>query len=158
MPPKTMNTQRALGIEWDPSSDIICFRFHTPEKPLTRRGIPAAVCSLFDPLGLVSPAYVTTKQLLQELCKTGLGWDFPSIGVVQYSKCLPPGDFVGVCNPEFHVSGNSNQTVIFCTPVANRLAIIQEYSSRSEWKHAKSSQNPAHLASRGLKGRDELSR
>ncbi|OON13640.1 hypothetical protein X801_10585, partial [Opisthorchis viverrini] len=75
--PKTMNTQRALCFEWDLSSVIFCFRFHIPEKPLTRRGILAAVCSLFDPLGLVSPVYLTAKQLLQELCKAGLGWDSP---------------------------------------------------------------------------------
>ncbi|GAA48007.1 hypothetical protein CLF_101070, partial [Clonorchis sinensis] len=127
MSPKTMNTQRALGIEWDPSSDILCFRFHIPEKPLTRRGLLAAVCSLFDPLGLVAPVCLTAKQLLQELCKAGLGWDSPvsedhsirwhswlnlvkSIGVVRYPRCLSPDDFVGVCNPELHVFSDASET------------------------------------------------
>ncbi|GAA57768.1 hypothetical protein CLF_113175, partial [Clonorchis sinensis] len=60
-----------------PSPDTLCFRFRIPEKPLTREGILAAVCSLFDSLRVVAPVCLTAKQLLQELCKPGLGWDSP---------------------------------------------------------------------------------
>ncbi|TGZ59877.1 hypothetical protein CRM22_008856, partial [Opisthorchis felineus] len=65
--PKAMNTHQALGIEWDPSPDTPCFRFHVPEKPEETRGILASVCLLFDPLGLVAPLCLTAEQLLQEL-------------------------------------------------------------------------------------------
>ncbi|KER19587.1 hypothetical protein T265_15497, partial [Opisthorchis viverrini] len=52
----------------------------------------------------------------------------------------------------------SELTARFCTFVVNRPGIIQEYSSPSEWKHVESLQNPADLASRGIKGVEDLSR
>ncbi|OON18303.1 hypothetical protein X801_05844, partial [Opisthorchis viverrini] len=48
-----------------------------PGEPLTRREITAAFCSLFYPLGVISPVYLTAEEPLQELCKTGPGWDSP---------------------------------------------------------------------------------
>ncbi|OON23773.1 Pao retrotransposon peptidase, partial [Opisthorchis viverrini] len=72
---KRMNTQRALVVEWYPSPDTLYILFHVPENPLTQRGILAAACSLFDKLGLVAHVCLTAKQLLQELCEVGLGWD-----------------------------------------------------------------------------------
>ncbi|OON14257.1 hypothetical protein X801_09955 [Opisthorchis viverrini] len=54
-----------------------CLRRRLLGEPLTRKGILASVFLLFDPLGLVSIVYLSAKQLLQELCKAGLGWDSP---------------------------------------------------------------------------------
>lgn len=33
------------------------------------------VCSIYDPLGFLTPFTLTAKSLLQELCKKNLGWD-----------------------------------------------------------------------------------
>ncbi|GAA50656.1 WDFY family member 4 [Clonorchis sinensis] len=52
----------------------------------------------------------------------------------------------------------NNQSTRFCTFLANRLVVIQEYSMQSEWKHVKSSQNPADRASGGINGVNDLSR
>ena len=45
------------------------------DKPLSRRGILSTVSSVFYPLGLVSPFILVGKQILQELCRDGVGWD-----------------------------------------------------------------------------------
>ncbi|CAH8595656.1 unnamed protein product [Schistosoma guineensis] len=70
-------THRALGIEWDTTHDVFNFRFDPGEKTPTRRGILSTISSLFDPLGLIAPIYLPAKQLLQNLCKTRIGWDQP---------------------------------------------------------------------------------
>ncbi|TNN13573.1 Gag-Pol polyprotein, partial [Schistosoma japonicum] len=46
-----------------------------PERPVTRRSILSSIASLYDPLGLLAPVILPAKQLLQRLCKSGLGWD-----------------------------------------------------------------------------------
>ncbi len=35
------------------------------------------VSSVFDPLGILAPLTLPVKQLLQQLCKEGYGWDEP---------------------------------------------------------------------------------
>lgn len=44
-----------------------------------------------------------------------------------------------------------NDSIRFKTFVANRISLIRELTDRSQWKYVSSSQNPADLASRGLK-------
>lgn len=68
---------RTLGVQWDCERDVFQFHFDAPERPLTRRGILSVASSLFDPLGLISPVCLTVKLLLQELCKSQIGWDQP---------------------------------------------------------------------------------
>ncbi|TNN16349.1 Gag-Pol polyprotein [Schistosoma japonicum] len=50
-------------------------RVNMPEQTVTRRSILSSIASLYDPLGLLSPVILLAKQLLQRLCKLGLGWD-----------------------------------------------------------------------------------
>ena len=73
----TLPVQRSLGTYWCIESDTISFRIELKDKPLTRRGILSTVCSVYDPLGIVSPVILVGKQLLQELCRDGIDWDDP---------------------------------------------------------------------------------
>ena len=72
-----MPEERALGVAWEVENDVLKFNVRFEEKPSTRRGILSTVASLFDPLGLVAPALLDAKLLLQDLCKDKKGWDDP---------------------------------------------------------------------------------
>jgi len=69
--------QSVLGVKWDVETDVLSFNVDLKEKPATRRGILATVGSVYDPLGFLSPYILTGKQVLQEMCKRGVGWDEP---------------------------------------------------------------------------------
>ena len=71
----TLPMEGALGLQWQVESNAFGFRIDIKDRPLTRRGMLSTLCSLYDPLGLVSPAILPAKQMLQELCKMGIGWD-----------------------------------------------------------------------------------
>jgi len=44
-------------------------------KPFTRRGILSVASSVFDPLGMLAPVILVAKIILQDLCRTGIGWE-----------------------------------------------------------------------------------
>ncbi|KAJ8412275.1 hypothetical protein AAFF_G00145420 [Aldrovandia affinis] len=67
--------ERELGIHWDIESDMFIFRVTIKSRPPTRRGILSTVSSIYDPFGFLCPFILKAKQILQELCKTKLGWD-----------------------------------------------------------------------------------
>jgi hypothetical protein len=68
-------TERALGIGWDVDQDAFVFRPVIKPVPSTKRGIIAAVSSVFDPLGFLAPFIFTAKCLIQELWRLNLDWD-----------------------------------------------------------------------------------
>ncbi|XP_058449054.1 uncharacterized protein LOC131429015 [Malaya genurostris] len=70
---------KALGLLWKPESDEFLFKVpEWPENPIsTKRSILSHVCSLFDPLGLISPVIILTKMLIQTLWERNFGWDDP---------------------------------------------------------------------------------
>ncbi|KAK0133432.1 hypothetical protein N1851_031063 [Merluccius polli] len=70
-----LHTERALGLQWCTESDNFTFNVQPKPQPLTRRGMLSMVCSIYDPLGFLTPFTLTAKFLLQELCKRNLGWD-----------------------------------------------------------------------------------
>ena len=70
-------TDRALGLQWRVEDDTFGFDILIPEKPHTLRGILSMVSSVYDPLGILAPLTIPAKQLLQQLCKQGYGWDEP---------------------------------------------------------------------------------
>ena len=69
--------ERVLGIQWCIESDTFQFRIEVNDRPLTRRGIPSTVSSMFDPLGLVSHYVLRGKHILQELVRDSGEWDDP---------------------------------------------------------------------------------
>ena len=68
-------TERALGVQWNVHTDTFSFKIVDKKKPATRRGILSVICSVYDPLGFVSPCILPAKAIQQDLCLKGLGWD-----------------------------------------------------------------------------------
>ena len=57
-------TERALGLQWGIENDHFTFNVRSPPQSLTRRGMLSMVCSIYDPLGLLTPSTITAKLLL----------------------------------------------------------------------------------------------
>ena len=47
------------------------------DKSTTRRGLLAALSSVYDPLGLEAPFLLKGRLIIQRLCKNNLKWDEP---------------------------------------------------------------------------------
>lgn len=69
--------ERTLGLQWCVDSDHFQFNIHLNQKPHTRRGMLSVVSSIYDPLGFLAPLILPAKQLLQEFCQGGFGWNEP---------------------------------------------------------------------------------
>lgn len=111
--------ERALGIQWNISSDTLCFRISPKQQPCTRRGILSVVNSLYDPLGFLVPVILQAKRIIQELCRGSLGWDSDiplafakrwktwvgALGQLEdlnISRCYKPRDFGEVYRAQLH--------------------------------------------------------
>ncbi|XP_046339933.2 uncharacterized protein LOC124121032 [Haliotis rufescens] len=68
-------SERALGVYWFVQSDTLGFKIKSKMKPDTKRGILSVVSSVYDPLGLMAPFILISKQLLQNLHKEQKDWD-----------------------------------------------------------------------------------
>jgi len=64
-------------MHWNQSLDEFRFSYIPDEehKNLSKRVILSEVSRLFDPLGLLGPAVVLSKLLLQDLWQLGMHWD-----------------------------------------------------------------------------------
>ena len=67
--------ERALGVQWNVSSDKFGFRIVLKDRPATRRGILSIVSSVYDPLVFAAPFILNAKLILEDLCSNKLGWD-----------------------------------------------------------------------------------
>jgi hypothetical protein len=114
-----MCIERALGIEWCVESDMLHFRITLKDRPLTRRGVLATICSLYDPLGFAAPFILLGKTVLQEICKEQGTWDAPLpegirerwekwrseimlLGNLKVSRCFKPKSFGNIVKSELH--------------------------------------------------------
>lgn len=72
---------KALGMIWQPESDVFRFTNTTSEDPQThtKRTVLSQIAKLFDPLGLICPVTTLAKILFQSLWKSPekLDWDTP---------------------------------------------------------------------------------
>ena len=69
--------ERALGVQWNVSSDSFGFTIVIKDRPATRRGLLSIVSSVYDPLGFVAPFILNAKLILQDLCRKKFSWDDP---------------------------------------------------------------------------------
>ena len=69
------HTQRVLGIFWDLREDTIQVRTVNHNQVQTKRQLLSAIAQIYDPLGLIAPATLILKLLLQTLWKIHLTWD-----------------------------------------------------------------------------------
>lgn len=79
---------RTLEAQWCIENDTLQFRMQLQDKPLTRRGIASTVCSIFDPLKLVSPTLLYGRRIMQEMCGDSHDWDdpVPEVTRVEWDK------------------------------------------------------------------------
>lgn len=108
--------ERALGIQWNVASDVFSFKIATKDKPPTRRGILSVISSIYDPLGF---AHLSTKVLLQDLCRKQLSWDnkipeedlrrwgiwlkeLPKLEQFTIGRCFKPTNFSSVISCQLH--------------------------------------------------------
>ena len=68
-------TERALGLLWNVKNDKLTFQHSPKNLPNTKRGILSLVASIFDPLGIVTPAVLEVKLIIQSLWKLKVKWD-----------------------------------------------------------------------------------
>lgn len=72
---------KTLGVQWDVNPDEFYFFVHPPTNDLvTKRTMLSFISSMFDPLGLVNPMFITGKILFQEATRRKLDWDSPVTG------------------------------------------------------------------------------
>ena len=67
--------ERALEILRDPNEDVLKVEVLYKEVPNTKRGIFSFTSSIIDLLGIISPAILEPKLLIQELWKRNIIWD-----------------------------------------------------------------------------------
>ena len=147
-----LESQRTLGVEWNPSTDSFIVRSNVPSKPYTKRGTLATTNSLFDPLGFVAPV-VLAGRLLQRFFippKNGnpiiarLGWDDPlpeehhSLwndwiealrsydGKIVIPRSLYPLQFAPISNQTLHVFCDASEDGIGCVAYLRSVNSINE--------------------------------
>ena len=69
--------ERALGVQWDVSSDHFGFTIVIKDRPATRRGLLSIISSIYDLLGFVAPFILNAKLILQDLSRKKFSWDDP---------------------------------------------------------------------------------
>ena len=69
--------ERTLGILWDPEQDVLRSKVINKEVSDSNRGILSFVSSIFDPLGILTPALIKPKSIIQDLWKQIIDCDHP---------------------------------------------------------------------------------
>ena len=73
--------ESTLGLQWNPMKDQLQVKNSITQVQLTdstastKRKVLATTASIFDPLGLLSPAVIAYKIFLQKLWQDKLQWD-----------------------------------------------------------------------------------
>ena len=76
-------SNKVLGIAWNSNSDELVFNLKDvidealKNVIVTKRVVLKVVSSIYDPLGILSPAVVQLKKLFQEVCSLKCDWDIP---------------------------------------------------------------------------------
>jgi Pao retrotransposon peptidase/Family of unknown function (DUF5641)/Protein of unknown function (DUF1759)/Integrase zinc binding domain len=76
--------ERVLGIGWNAESDCFTFwlgfhkvdeRIISGDKVPTKRDVLKTAMSLYDPLGFATPITIKSRIFLQQIWRSGIGWD-----------------------------------------------------------------------------------
>ena len=78
------STHQALGILWNVEIDELRIKLSDKTFLNTKRELLSLLCSIFDPLGIVSPCLINTKLIIQELWKRKLDWDEEILSHLKY--------------------------------------------------------------------------
>ena len=118
--------EKALGVQWQVSSDTFSFNINIRDRPATRRGLLSFISAVYDPLGFVAPFILTAKVILQDLCKKKLNWDdripdedlrrwqtwlceLPKLEHFHIKRCFKPRDFGEVTSCQLHFFSDALQ-------------------------------------------------
>ena len=118
--------ERALGVQWNVSSDKFGFKIIIKDRPVTRRGILSIVSSVYDPLGFAAPFILNAKLILQDLCRNKLGWDdkipaeymhrwqawlqeLPKLEQLEIDRCFKSADFGEISSSQLHHFSDASQ-------------------------------------------------
>ena len=116
---QALPVERTLGVLWDVNSDVFTYAAKPTNRPMTRRGLLGAVCSVYDPMGFVTPFTIRGKWLVQDLAREKVSWDEPLgkqhlkswqewlkelevIPEVKIERCLQPQEFGDISKVELH--------------------------------------------------------
>ena len=71
---KTSEERKVLGLNWDITRDAFILRFNwlvnlAYDLQWTKRSVLRVVPKLYDPLGFISPLFITVKMLFLGMCK-----------------------------------------------------------------------------------------
>ncbi|XP_023289117.1 uncharacterized protein LOC111674124 [Orussus abietinus] len=76
--------ERTLGVMWNPCTDTLSFDLSMKKIPTdimegrrkpTKREMLRVIMSVFDPQGFLAPFTIRSKLLLQNVWRSGIGWD-----------------------------------------------------------------------------------
>ena len=66
---------KLLGLAWDREQDTLNITLKSDRSETTKRGVLSHLASIYDPLGVASPATLDGKQLFRDICDSKLPWD-----------------------------------------------------------------------------------
>ena len=118
--------ERALGVQWNLSSDQFGFRIIIRDGPATRRGILSIVSSVYDPLGFAARFILNAKLILQDLCRNKFRWDdkipaeylhrwqawlqeLPNLEQLEIDCCFKSANFGEISSSQLHHFSDASQ-------------------------------------------------
>lgn len=68
---------KTLGLFWNHTNDTFRYKVNTIDTnwKITKRSVLSLISQIYDPLGLVGPACIKAKIVLQQLWRLRIGWD-----------------------------------------------------------------------------------
>ncbi|KAL7725296.1 hypothetical protein ACLKA6_000713 [Drosophila palustris] len=144
-----------------------------------KRKVLAAVNSVYDPLGLLTPTTIKGRKLMRDIWESGIGWDDVIKGdpVLKWHEWITELKLLTeVCIPRCYSlnysAANKTELHVFCdasskayaaaaymrTFVANRIDEICEKSKRSEWNWVPTDDNIADIITRDVNQKQKLER
>ncbi|GFS48734.1 integrase catalytic domain-containing protein [Trichonephila clavipes] len=156
---------KALGIIWNPKLDCFLFRIEQQRTTsFTKIMVLSTIARIFDPLGLLGPIITSATIFMQRLWFLELGWSdelpfkekkewrrfidsLKAVNNISIDRCIVIHRAESI---ELHAFSDASEKAELKTFVANRVSKIHQLSSRDQWHHIASEQNPADVLSRGL--------
>ena len=74
---RSQEESKRLGIRWHPLTDHLQYNINIDIKSrkVSKRSILSEIAQIFDRLGLLAPAIISAKMIMQQMWKLNIGWD-----------------------------------------------------------------------------------